>query len=313
MISLVIEPIIGARLIAVDAETYPNIATVRALLADYDLPTTNETNAYLAEALSDLSDYTSKVNYFKNPLRLSYVALGDATEATAVPEGAYRDIIIPSAGSENITVKVKTVSGGNVGLQWYNPWGVLLDSYVHEGNMDWTDVTFAATDAGNYVLRATRMIPAITDATYIDVQNRPAAYLVSPRQEYQASVRTETPGGNYGGDGQYIDESALRPIGANSMFFYVPEGTETFTFGVTAHGVSSTISGTLTDPDSGTHAFGAWTGTNQSWEMDLDATGLSGLWKIDITTNNGWANFWFRGIPPLVWHDPEYLLIEDTP
>jgi len=125
----------------------------------------------------------------------------------------------------------------------------------------------------------------------IDVQNRPAAILAASGTEVIALPESA-----------YGDDTASF-YGTYTGYFYVPSGTDNFTFGYLSD-VGYTVSGTLTDPDSVEHNF------SSLGEEIAYSSPTAGLWKIEISVVALMANFWFKDIPPLVWNYPEYLLVE---
>jgi len=129
----------------------------------------------------------------------------------------------------------------------------------------------------------------------VDVQGRPAAILASPGMEV---IKVND------------DPNRASFFGHYTGYFYVPDGTDDFTFGYEPYG-TQTVTGTLTDAEGGTHAFN-FVGSDIN-EIEYSSP-VSGLWKIaiSITPSYGWGYFWFTGIPPLVWNDPEYLLVVAT-
>jgi hypothetical protein len=96
----------------------------------------------------------------------------------------------------------------------------------------------------------------------------------------------------------------------------VPAGTTKFTFSSTIVNPSYHVTGSLTDPNGVTHNFdwsvGSYTDPNTGYPYsEITLTNpVAGLWKLTINANATWNYLWFTGIPPLIWHDPQYLLVE---
>ncbi|MFH1714056.1 MAG: DUF4838 domain-containing protein, partial [Candidatus Nealsonbacteria bacterium] len=259
-------------------------------LQNFTLPTAGEAATWLNEALAAFSGETGPEAI--DPRFIDLEALGD----TAVPAftalyGVSRDIIVPSSGNETITVQVKAVSG--IGLQWYNTYGVMMDYWSQAGAIsDWMSVNFTTQEAGNYLLHVSRTNPLATYIAYVNVPGRPAAIVADPKRDL---FRLEK-------DAILFNAPAI--VKANSQYFYVPTGTPSFTFGADVASPIHPLVGQLVDPALTSYSFN-W-GTDN--EMTINSP-VAGLWTVE--TNSATINYyWLIGIPPLVWHDPQYLLVE---
>jgi hypothetical protein len=260
-------------------------------LQNFTPPTTGQAAAWLSEAMSAFSGYLTIPEYV-NPRRIDLKALGDTVTPAVTPlYGNTRDILVYSSGNENVTIRAKTDLQFSIG--WYNPLGMLIDEWVQNGACDWTSHNFTAIEPGNYVLHVNRWTTLVSQYTYVDVPNRPASIIVDP---HNGNVRTEK---------DTIIHNAPEFVGTNSQYFYVPAGTPNFTFCATVTAALNHVSGSLLDSNNVSHSFN-WSTDN---EMTLNNP-PAGLWKLTINYNPNFNYFWFRGIPPLVWHDPEYLLVQ---
>jgi hypothetical protein len=239
-------------------------------LQDFTPPTTTEAAAWLSEAITDLE-------------KAQLVPLGNTTYPRLEPMyGSYRTVVIPSDGNENITVMVKGLNGT---LQWISPTGNLIDTWSFSSELtDWTPVTFHADIAGEYHLHIA------SSALYLDVQGRGAAILASPKAA------------NYFGD--WVTDAPYYS-GRNEFYFYVPQGTDYFTFCPIVHVPERPAFGELTDPDDVEYPF-SFDKTTE-WVFNNPAPGV---WKIGINMNPlSCKPFYLSGISALVWHDPKYLLV----
>jgi hypothetical protein len=271
-------------------------------LQNFNPPTVGETSAWLSEALSAFSSYMNLPAYI-NARLLDLEALGDTTAPAVDPlYGNTRDILVYSDGNENITISAKT--DYQFKIDWYNPSGILTDSWIQIGTCDWTNHTFAATIPGYYLLHVNRGFD--TEYTYIDVPDRPASMLADFRP-YLFNLEKDS----------VVIHTAPQWTGGNTQYFYVPPGTSSFTFGATVYWTSNDVTGSLTDPNNISHSFN-WSYSECPYidpnsdmhynEMTL-TNPQAGLWKLSVDPNPNWNYFWFKGIPPLIWHDPEYLLV----
>jgi hypothetical protein len=156
----------------------------------------------------------------------------------------------------------------------------------------WVLTSFHASIPGIYILHVTRIDP-VNSALSIDVPNRPASILADPRITlfYPAS--------------ESINNNAPAYLGLNEQYFYVPTGTNSFKFGVSVREPSRPAYGKLVDPAGIEYPFNYGTTTAKTFDSPAP-----GLWKININMTIYSGNFWLVGIPPLVWHDPKYLLVQ---
>lgn len=264
-------------------------------LQDYTLPSANEAETWLAEGLAEFGIATG--SSIVNARFLNLAALGDFTTPANPLVGGSRIILIKSNGSENITVNVNSLSWNGLAMLWYNPNGMAIDWWHQTGEFS-TSVIFPAPEAGIYMLHITAGIPVNSYWVSVDIPNHPAALLC----DRNISVYTEW-------------ESPLNPefTGSNTQYFFVPVGTDSFTFGSTVLGTSA--SGTLYSPSNSPTAF-SWTPTEYADDNSkvIISDPQPGLWKVSIT-NAGISTHdrvWLEGIPALMWHDPNYLLVSTT-
>ncbi len=263
-------------------------------LEDITPPTAAEARAWLDEGLAEFTGYFTP---YINPREIDLQALGDTTEPRfPVMYGWYQDILVPSGGNETVDI---LVNGREGVVQWYDPRGLMVD-YVRfeEGDLtDWTTISFSATIPGDYIIHTTLSRP-IQSALYVDVPNRPASIIADPRTIiFQASEVEPRNAPSYWG-----------AMPATEEYFYVPSGTVNFRFGASTNQAIWPAHGQLTDPNGITYPFSFGQQDGYSEEMTFDSP-ASGIWKIEISMAHKSGQFWLVGIPPLVWHDPEYLLV----
>ena len=262
-------------------------------LQNFTLPTAGEARVWLDEALAEFTSVVIVPPEISsiNPIKTTLAALGDAAKPKLVPFlGMARQIIVPSSGSEDVNVLVKGSSGT---VQWYGPTGLLLESYSVSSLADWTPVKFRADLAGNYVIHVTRTQPTGSNGVSVDVPDRPASMLADPDTKIFEPE-------------EWLDMDAPVYQGKNEAYFYVPSGTNVFIFGADiTNSPEKHTTGKLTDPNNIEYAFDF--GATAEKRFDSPA---AGLWKIEINSTVMYRHFWLRGIPPLIWHDPKYLLVQ---
>ncbi|MBI2930925.1 MAG: DUF4838 domain-containing protein [Planctomycetes bacterium] len=192
------------------------------------------------------------------------------------------EVIVPSAGNEtiDITARVTTVNG-RFDLEWKAPDGATLATISrHYSEVGMNPVTWSVTTSapGMYALRLAG------DPSWYKVDlARPAALDVSPGWKI--------PGSSW------------------SAYMVVPEGTPAFLIEVRS---GSALTLALTDP----------TGATDSHSFALDESGrvtrtapAPGVWVLRTTiTPNAAGNVAGRrldllGVPPLLWHDPRFMLV----
>ncbi|MFC2016700.1 DUF4838 domain-containing protein, partial [Chloroflexota bacterium] len=270
-------------------------------LVDRTPPTAAEASIWLAEALAYFHEIIEPP---PNILGVDMVPL-DA-DPLSYPEltplyGRQRTIMVFSAGNEDVTVRVKTTPG-NGALRWFDVFGELDDTYTVVGGLpDWTPVVFHTTYPGYYYLHVVRE-GASPAKFWVDVPNFPAGMLAHPTNELFYP-------------GETVSRNAPSYMGHNEQYFYVPPGTASFVFGCdyTSAVAGREAHGTLIDPDGNIALDFSTLGyaVNEPVEWTVDNP-IAGVWKIDITVADSYSNFWLRDILPLVWHDAEYLLVQES-
>jgi hypothetical protein len=88
-----------------------------------------------------------------------------------------------------------------------------------------------------------------------------------------------------------------------AQYFNVHSGTDAFVFCLSPSGGS--VTGTLKRPD-GTTALTFNASTATSYTLNSPT---AGLWTVNLDSVTYEVSIGLRGIPSLIWHDPEYLLI----
>ncbi len=262
-------------------------------LQNFTPPTPSEARVMLDEAIASFTQAPSSVQSFGvNPRRIGLRPLSDNTRPGLEPLlGNDRTILVPSKGNEDIEIMVKGQQGT---LQWYEPTGLLLDrwSFNSADNLtNWTPVTFRTELPGTYLLHITMSRPSASSRMSVDVPNRPASILADPAKVF-------------GPEGDQIQMNAPAYVGHNESYFYVPQGATSFVFGAGVTRPQNPARGELTDPNGVTYPFDSGATAGRTFD-----TPVPGVWKITIDTKDTAGRFWLRGIPPLVWHDPRYLLV----
>lgn len=269
------------------------------VLRDFTPPIAVEAAAWMLEAMVAFGQPSPDPPWI-DPRYLELISLGDTTNPRVEPShGMFRKFYVPSAGDEDITVLVKEGVGGSpprLGsgiFNWYNPFGVLVESQVLQDAADWTALIFHADTPGNYVLES----PKFPAWSYqIDIPDHAASWLTEriadlPESYYQLWL--------YGGP--------------NEVYFYVPANTGFFSFGIGRPPPQPTswfISGRVIDP-AGDVQIEFNVNEATVWQINNP---VSGVWKL-ITDQSALVPstpVWLLGIPPLVWHDPQYLLAEEV-
>lgn len=260
-------------------------------LQDFTPPTPEEAAAWLAEAIATLTHSDPPPIPTINPYAISLEALGDIVKPALDPlYGRGRNILIASEGNENVSVLYKGLQGT---FQWFDPTQLMIDAFSFtEEAVDWTEVIFHAVLPGIYTLHVTLNTPQISRVS-VQIPNRGAACIADPATKTMP-------------ESEYMASNSPRIELTNSVYFYVPSDTSAFTLTIQSWGVTVVklidgegntvidISDLPSDP------------TYPEWQFDNPA---SGLWKLSVTAlPNYFPTFWFVGIPPLVWHDAEYLL-----
>ena len=261
-------------------------------LLDYTEPSTANVTTWFNEGL----DYFNALGSTQvipttnnmNPRRMTLVALGDNDTADEDPMYTGEQfILIPSEGSENVTIMVK----GTGYLKWYNPDSLWCDIQLASDIDNWVEYNFEADEAGTYIFATARSrLQAFIG--WVDVPGRPAAMFAANDIEifsYDESISQHAP--------KYWWE--------NSTYFYVPSGTVAFSFGADITG-SYHPTANLTDPEGTPYNYHFETTGERIIENPV-----AGLWHLTINKPSREGRFWFNGIPPLCWHNPDYLLIQE--
>lgn len=280
------EPDVRAALKAYYPGTYPNDSAVYAL-QDFTVPTDEEVAAILSAGYAEWSSEAEEsVSQFINPFNLDLEALGSSETAADPIKMAYQGtIIIPQTEivTANVTVQVKGECGA---LDWYYPSGEKLQTEVVDSE-SYTTINFTTYGAGYYYLDLQR--GSGVDDVWVKVPNRAASqiaarnYIAGTAQPYTACFFHDT----------------------NTAYFYVPVGTDNFTMIVGVLNAGRPASGTVWNPSDDGYEFEYSTSSQHTFH-DPEP----GLWKITITVSTDADWFCFKNIPPLIWHDPEYLLVE---
>jgi hypothetical protein len=275
-----------------------------AALQDFNPPTNVEIATRMAEMVAEFGGNEYATSEVIDPLALNLTTLNDTTTPKQSSiKNQNLNILVPTTSiNETITVRVK---GDNVHIQFYDSSPMLIDTFESDEPItDWYNVNFTALAPGMYVIHASRFGSYME----VDVPNRAASILAAPGIEVLDLTR---------------DSSLMTDMAcfwdAYTGYFYVPSRTNNFTLKY-APWTTQTISGTLTDPNNTTYDFSCVGGGLEYGEggdeLEISSP-VAGLWKIEIdiapTPSAGRGGYFgFEGIPPLVWHDPEFLLVQAT-
>jgi hypothetical protein len=263
-------------------------------LQNFATPTDGMVDGWLADGVSEFGGNTNAVPI--NPRFLNLEALGNTEESPTTPITANeRDIMVYSSGGENVTVSAKT--GGTFKIGWYNPDGIMVARWEQDTPCDWTNHNFPAVEAGYYYLTTY----STTTYTQVDVADKPAVIVASNINLFNPEKETNL-------------RRRPRWTGAVEQYLYVPAGTSKFTFTSTVANQGYHVIGSLTDPNDVAHNFNfAGDTLDPITEYYMSSLTINsptaGLWRLDINSNPAWNFMWLDGIPPLMWHDPEYLLV----
>jgi len=265
-------------------------------LNDFGVPTSGETETRKDAALAyfnglDAEDAIQSVN----PRKMTLTALGDTETAREDPlHTGDQCILIPSDGDETVTIRFKTTSTGYA--KWYNPDDMWYDiQLIANTGGEWRDYYFDTDVAGTYIL-ATAYTKLDGFSGYVDVVGRKAGILAVQDQSI------------FSGEESLSLGTSPRTWVDAETYFYVPAGTARFKFGMLVH---STFypSGVLIAPSTAEHAFNFTVGGDTWNDMTIESP-EAGLWKLDAHQTSWDMRFYFLGIPPVIWHDPEYLLVQ---
>lgn len=258
-----------------------------AALEDFTEPTEEQALGWIEDGLDYFNGLSaSETIKTYNPRLLDLTALGDNVTADVDPlytVGA--PIMIPCDASENVTVQVK----GHGTLKWFTDDGFYLDRQEIDSTDEYTSVNFTSMGAGNYFLYPTLTTAYGQTGFYgrIKVLGRAASIVASDYELFSPDR------------GDISAPDILN--GTQECYFYVPSGTEIFAFG--APYIYS--EGTLTNPLDNEYDFEYE--VNGEWLYIEDPE--PGLWHLSYHFMGSHDFFYLKGIPPLVWYDPEHLLV----
>jgi len=256
---------------------------VRAM-CDITLPTDTESQAWFAEGLAYFAGVDAVEVKVIDPFTTSLVPLESDVPKESIPGSRTHSIILPSIGGETVTLQVR----GDVD-KFTLIYPDRISSVVLPGvsSTSFQPIEISLPDAGTYQLITTWKSGG--NDIYLDIPDRPAAFLAGPDDNFIWSTSLET---------NYKDPYA-------EFYFYVPQNTNAFILAANVALSYRPIAVTLELPSGTTNKFtSAEVGFNE-WTFENPEPGL---WKIKLTQTGG-GSFYLMGIPPLVWHDPEYLLV----
>ncbi|MBU1015197.1 hypothetical protein KKI17_02050, partial [Patescibacteria group bacterium] len=248
-------------------------------VCDRTLPSAEKAGVWLDEGLTA----------FSNPIEAPDI---DITGMSLVPFGEtalpklptvlskdVRPILIPAKARETITVKeLWYCRGGNI--VWKDSQGVVLETIDTRDGSCVRDVQFNAPKDDTYQL-------SCSDQCNMDVVSHGASYLVKPGMN-------------------------KRLLGAGSMYFYVPEGSAGLIIGAKPYADTYITTVKLYDDTDSLQLNKSCTGGGAcEWGMTNPSPGV---WRVDYGGTYGGEGtyLWLRGVPPLMWHDPQYLLIPSS-
>jgi hypothetical protein len=257
--------------------TDPQITAWMNNYADYNLPTSHEAVTWLTEMQAAFSGITPLKADYIDPFSLNLRALGDSTSVSFSPiTGTHQSVLV--VADANDTVNTSLQAGTNFDdtrFFWKGPDGSVISSTLIPKPKNWTSRNFiASAGTGIYTINGDDVYPY---GGGINVLSHPAGIISGGR---------------------------LRECDA---YFYVPEGTDSFFFELEP-GHNAT---TIYDPNGNAYA------SINSPTINYEALGANhpeaGLWRIHYCPDaNALITYRLYGIPDLIWHDPAYLLVEDT-
>jgi hypothetical protein len=265
---------------------YPDATTVETKLADYTTPTSVQAGTWLAEALAAFSGYSDADVYFDPfyyPIKIEDAVTTSYPVAEPAATQFNNTYIVPCNAGESVTIAFK----GNFqsyDVVWQNPYG-LDDTKIPLGNLtEWTNYQFTADVAGNWKL----ITPIQAGTQYVDIPDHKASKVIY----------------NEGFETIWLSES--QNVGCK-WYFYVPPGTNSFKIILTCPD-GKTVTGTITDSDSSPTIINI----DQETEFVFSSP-VEGIWSINLPAQNHNAiKMDIKGIQPLVWHDPDNLIISEV-
>ncbi|KKK78310.1 hypothetical protein LCGC14_2844850, partial [marine sediment metagenome] len=212
-----------------------------------------------------------------NPYTISLGPLGDIASPKQ-PLIVTRDlkILVPSPGGEVVRVIVE----GTGTLRWEGPTGFNLANEPFSNLPAGSFIDFNAVEPGKYTLAL-----ALGGWAKVDVPGRPASIMAGPVPGVQAKLWT---------------------VANSDLYFYVPLGTTAFEL--------RSLWATLATPN--TFILTPPTGNPTTYVFTADGSEIitapePGLWLLSarVDSDSWFVHFGLAGVPPLLWHDPQYLLV----
>ena len=271
--------------------TYPNIegnirqglqmrgmssAEIDALIDDTP-PTEAEAAAWMVEAQTYFDNLGGVGIITPNPYTMSLGPLGDIASPKQ-PLIVTRDlkILVPSPGGEVVRVLVE----GTGTLRWEGPNGFVLANEPFSNLPAGSFIDFGAVDPGNYTLAL-----ALGGWAKVDVPGRPASIMAGPVPGVQAKLWT---------------------VANSDLYFYVPAGTLAFELR-SLWATLATPNTFILTPPSGVPTTYVFTADGE----EIITAPEPGLWLLSarVDSDSWFVHFGLAGVPPLLWHDPQYLLV----
>lgn len=263
-------------------------------LQDFSMPSNDQVAAMMSEALTAFgSSYTNYINIFNLQLQ----ALNDSTPAASNLVFGYGggELVIPATNSESITIHYKGPAGANMQMAWYASTGVKIQEFDTTGDDSWCTHTFPTYNDGNYVLYV-RYGQSYNVQYYYD---GPSAWMVDPDIHFRPPYDFSTNPAN---------RAAF--FGTNTLYFWVPQGTNTFTIGIDYQsGSNPDIIGMIADPNNNETTINY---TSTETDQTTFNSPTPGLWKVTANFPKYYNYMWLQGIPPLVSNSPASILVDST-
>jgi hypothetical protein len=253
------------------------ITTWMNTYADYTPPTAQEAATWLAELQAEFSGVTPIHGNYVDPYDLNLRALGDTSMPSGDPIiGTYQSVLVLAEANDTVNTSLQAgTSFDDTWFFWKDPSLNVISSTLIPKPRNWTSQDFIAS-AGDGI------------------------YTIDGDNEYP-----------YGGGINVLSHPAGMTSGGRlrecDAYFYVPEGIEGFFFELEP-GHNTT---TIYDPHG--NAYASITGPTIDYEVLGANNPETGLWRIHYCPDaNSHITYKLFGIPDLIWHNPEYLLVEDT-
>lgn len=253
-------------------------------LQDFIPPNVAQMQAWIAEMQAALGVVYTPILIEPDPNGLRTQTLGDLVNPPIAPGmgmGTYSDEYwVYSNVAEAITIEMNTsISWKLTGYQWISPSGIVEMITVPAFGGGWTPFqvnTNGEVGVWRFLVANGQPFPVVAR-----IQNRQAARLMVEPRVYRTM-----------------------PNVPNIAYFYVPAGTPEFSISVRKL-LAGATTGRYTDPVGGVTNMNY---DNSAYVVYTENAPMAGLWKVELDDS---SYFILKGILPLVWYDPQWMMIED--